>query len=602
MSLSSPPPTAPDSARPARRSGLPRRLVRDTVSVICLIVLGVIVAAAVLAPVLTSHDPVYSSLADTLAPMGPDHPLGGDGVGRDVLARLLYGARTSLLGALLTVLVALALGVPTGLVAGYYGGRIDTVLSWIANLIMAVPAIIVMLVVMAILSSNIYVAMAVLGVIVYPGVYRLIRASTTSVRRELYVDAARVAGLGGGRIIGRHVLPVVQAPTVLQCVQIVEIAIGIQAGLVFLGLGSASQPSWGGMLNDAFANIYAAPTLLVWPALAIGMTIGSLSLLSNSVRDLLGSGGKRKRRRRSRLPVVAANAEGRTTPAPSPDGTEPLLVVKNLRVTYPRDGVEVAVVDGVDLRVERGQILGLVGESGSGKSQTAFSILGLIPDAAKVCADRLVFDGTSLTGLNPAQMNKLRGGRIAYVPQEPMSNLDPSFTIGDQLIEPIRKHLGLGRKDAKERALSLLERVGITDTERVYKAYPHEISGGMAQRVLIAGAVSCDPDLLIADEPTTALDVTVQADVLDLLRSLQRERGMGVILVTHNFGVVADLCDQVAVMRSGTIVECAAAEDLFRAPQHEYTRTLLGSTLENIAPRSALSPIADTGDMERSMR
>lgn len=600
MTQSLNPQAVPSSHRPRRRRGLSSDLLRDPVSVICMVVLGVIVAAAVLAPVLTTHDPVYSSLSDTLAPMGPVHLLGGDGVGRDVFARLLYGARTSLLGALLTVFVALALGVPTGLVAGYYGGRIDAVLSWIANLIMAVPAIIVMLVVMALLSSSIYVAMAVLGVIVFPGVFRLIRTSTTSVRSELYLDAARVAGLGDGRIIGRHVLPVVQAPTILQCAQIVEIAIGIQAGLVFLGLGSGSQPSWGGMLNDAFANIYAAPTLLLWPALAIALTIGSLSLLSNSVRDLMSSGGKAKRRRSSRAPVVRANDEATNTARTEVDASDPLLVVENLRVTYPRDGLDVAVVDGVDLRVERGKILGLVGESGSGKSQTAFSILGLIPDAARVTADRLEFDGTALTGLNPAQMNSLRGSRIAYIPQEPMSNLDPSFTIGDQLTEPIRAHLGLSRKDAKDRAIELLERVGITDTARVYKAYPHEISGGMAQRVLIAGAVSCDPDLLIADEPTTALDVTVQAEVLDLLRSLQRERGMGVILVTHNFGVVADLCDHVAVMRKGSIIESSPSEDLFGAPRHEYTRTLLQSTLEGSAPRSELSVRAATGDLMRS--
>lgn len=586
MTLSS----APSPVSPTR-AGLVRKLLRDPVSVICLVVLGLIVTAAAFAPLLTQHDPATSSLIDNLAPMSSVHPLGGDGVGRDVLARLLYGARTSLLGALITVLVALVLGIPAGLISGYFGGRIDAALSWIANLVMAVPAIIVMLVVMAMVSSNLYVAMAVLGVIVYPGVFRLIRASTTAVRTELYVDAARVAGLGDGRIIARHVLPVVKAPTVLQCVQMVEIAIAIQAGLVFLGLGSASQPSWGAMLNDAFANLYAAPILLVWPGLAIGLTIGALSLLANSVRDLMGTGG-RTARRHSRGPVVTAGTYIASLPEP-----DSLLTIDNLRVTYPRDGIDVAVVDGVSLTVEKGQILGLVGESGSGKSQTAFSILGLVPDAARVSADRMVFDGISLAGLSRRKMNELRGSRIAYVPQEPMSSLDPSFTIGDQLTEPIRTHLKLSRAAAKARAIGLLDRVGIADPERVYKAYPHEISGGMAQRVLIAAAVSCDPDLLIADEPTTALDVTVQAEVLDLLRSLQRERSMGVILVTHNFGVVADLCDQVAVMRHGAIVECAPAQQLFREPQHEYTRILLDSTLENAAPRS---PLSATVDMARS--
>ena len=243
--------------------------------------------------------------------------------------------------------------------------------------------------------------------------------------------------------------------------------------------------------------------------------------------------------------------------------------------------------------VRRGEVLGLVGESGSGKSQTAFSILGLLPPEAKVSADNITFGGEELAGMSRSAMNRLRGCRIAYVPQEPMSNLDPSFKIGYQLTEPIRQHLGLSKKAAKARAIALLARVGIADPERTFKAYPHEISGGMAQRVLIAGAVSCDPELLIADEPTTALDVTVQAEVLDLMRSLQEERQMGMILVTHNFGVVADICDRIAVMQTGKIVETAPAGELFAHPQHAYTRMLLDSTLEDSVPRPQLATVGD---------
>ena len=213
----------------------------------------------------------------------------------------------------------------------------------------------------------------------------------------------------------------------------------------------------------------------------------------------------------------------------------------------------------------------------------------MLPPNADVSATRMEFGGQELEGLSRAAMNKLRGRHIAYIPQEPMSNLDPSFRIGSQLIEPIRQHLGLSAADAKAKAIALLERVGIPEPERVYRSYPHEISGGMAQRVLIAGAVSCDPELLIADEPTTALDVTVQAEVLDLMRSLQQERNMGMILVTHDFGVVADICDHVAVMQTGRIVENAPAGDLFANPQHSYTRMLLDSTLEDSEPRAALA-------------
>jgi len=572
--------TVPVPTPVARRANLFRRLLRDPVAVGCLVILAVVVLASLFAPLLTSHDPARSVLSDTLAPMSAGHPLGGDGVGRDVLARLLYGGRTSLLGGLIAVLVALLLGVPTGLVSGFYRGGFDATVSWLVSLVMAVPAIIVLLVVMAMVSQNVFVAMVVLGVIFWPAVYRLIRASVTSVREELYVDAARVSGLGDARIMRRHILPVVQAPSIIQAAQIFEVAIGIQAGLAFLGLGSASQASWGAMLNDAFTNIYTKPILLLWPGLAIGLTVVSLGLLGNALRDTVG-GRSSPRTSSSRTPAAEPAA------APPPAGDD-LLSVVNLRVCYPREGREVAVVDGVSLTVRRGEILGLVGESGSGKTQTAFALLGLMPALATLTADGLAFDGQDLRGLGRAARNSYRGRRIGYVPQEPMSNLDPSFRIGSQLVEPIRQHLKLSAREARERALGLLDRVGIADPARVFAAYPHQISGGMAQRVLIAGAVSCDPDLLIADEPTTALDVTVQAEVLDLMRSLQRERQMGMILVTHDLGVVADLCDRVAVMQTGQIIETAPAAQLFADPQHSYTRMLLDSTLEGAKPRSAV--------------
>jgi peptide/nickel transport system permease protein len=234
-----------------------------------------------------------------------------------------------------------------------------------------------------------------------------------------------------------------------------------------------------------------------------------------------------------------------------------------------------------------------VGESGSGKSQTSFAILGLLPPGAVVSARRLELDGRSLVGLSEPQMQALRGTRMAYVPQEPMSNLDPSFTIGSQLVKPMRRRLGLSKKEATARATALLERVGIPDPARTMRSYPHQLSGGMAQRVLIAGAVSCDPELLIADEPTTALDVTVQAEVLSLLRDLQRERNMGLVLVTHNLGVVADICDRVAVMREGRIVEQRPVLELFDDPHHEYTRTLLAATLDDAPPRRSRDEVPE---------
>jgi peptide/nickel transport system permease protein len=279
----------------------------------------------------------------------------------------------------------------------------------------------------------------------------------------------------------------------------------------------------------------------------------ALILLGNAMRDALedtGSGDTAKTGRTE--PVAAVSGDARGT----------VLSVRGLEVSYGTGDAQKRVVNRVDLDIEPGQVLGLVGESGSGKSQTAFSILGLLPEGGWISRGSIMFAGSELTTMTAKQHRRLRGTEIAYVPQEPLSNLDPAYRIGHQLTEPLRTRQGMSRGDA----------------------YPHEISGGMAQRVLIAGAVAGKPKLLIADEPTTALDVTVQAEVLDLLRELQDENGMAVLLVTHNFGVVADVCDRVVVMKQGEIVEAAGVEEILESPREPYTQTLLGSMLDAEGP------------------
>lgn len=395
-------------------------------------------------------------------------------------------------------------------------------------------------------------------------------------RNELYVDAARVSGLSDTRIVSRHILAAVRAPLIIVAAGTVGAGIAIQAGLEFLGLGDPSSPTWGGMLNDAFLNIYSAPLNVLWPGLAIGLTIGALSLFANALRDALEDTAPVRTKKEERFlsteairiaPDVASNpstVEVLAAPTAEPRTDGHLVSVHNLRIGYPDGrGGENVVVKGVNLQIARGEIVGLVGESGSGKSQTAFAILGLLPSNARVLSGSVQVAGHQMTSLPERELQALRGTTMAYVPQEPMSSLDPSFTIGHQLVVPMRRRLGLSRAKATERALELLDRVGIADPRRTFGSYPHQISGGMALRVLIAGAVSCDPELIIADEPTTALDVTVQAEVLDLLRDLQRERDMGMLLVTHNFGVVADLCDRVCVMQQGRIVETGDVTTLF---------------------------------------
>lgn len=610
------PPAVPT---PHVKTSLLRRLVRNPVGLIALVYLAFVLLIAIIGPFIAPYPPNEASLQLVLAPPSAEHLLGNDSAGRDVLSRLLWATSVTLAAASVAIVTSLVIGVIAGLIAGYFKGWFDSVASWVTSLVMALPGIIVLIAARAVLGPSVWASMFIFGLILSPAYYRLVYAAVVGVRGELYVDAARVSGLSDMRIIGRHILSVVRAPIIIQTAIIAGIAIGIQSGLEFLGLGDMSVPTWGSMLNDGFANIYRAPTLMVWPSLAIATTCIALTLLANAMRDVLERTATVRRRRRravstatgSIAAVTTSVATGGSDAAPIDDSTEltvlgdtivhpddastadkpreVVLSIRDLRVAYQQSGdADIEVVHGVSLDIRKGEVHGLIGESGSGKTQTAFAVLGLLPAGGHVSGGSIDYEGTQLADASERVYAGIRGKRIGYIPQEPMSNLDPSFKIGYQLVEPLRRNLGLGKKEATERSLALLERVGIPNPRRTFDAYPFEVSGGMAQRVLIAGAVSTDPDLIIADEPTTALDVTVQAEVLDLLRDLQRERGMAMLLVTHNFGVVADLCDRVTVMQQGLFVEQGPVRTILGSPSHPYTQSLLDAILDEGPARPPL--------------
>jgi peptide/nickel transport system ATP-binding protein len=281
----------------------------------------------------------------------------------------------------------------------------------------------------------------------------------------------------------------------------------------------------------------------------------------------------------------------------------PLIEISDLRVTFHGDdGRALHAVDAVDLDVPNGSTLGLVGESGCGKSVTSLAIMGLLPKQSAEITGSIRFDGFDLLNVPDQTLRDIRGNRLAMIFQEPMTSLNPSFTIGDQIVETILRHRGGTRSAARRRAIELLRRVHIPSPERRIDEYPHKLSGGMRQRVMIAMALACDPQLLIADEPTTALDVTLQAQILDLMRELKAQSGAAIILITHDLGVVAEVCDEVAVMYAGEIVERASVDELFANPQHPYTVGLLGSiprlgrrtshlaTIEGMVPNMARPP------------
>ncbi|MEU9348949.1 dipeptide/oligopeptide/nickel ABC transporter permease/ATP-binding protein [Streptomyces sp. NPDC048278] len=595
--------TTSATVSPARRTSTLRVLLGDPQAVVCAGLLTVIVLLGLAAPLITSHGPNHSSLSFVNASAG-DHGLllGGDQNGRDIFARLMYSINTSTVSAVIGTAIALLVGVTAGLVGGYFEGRVRGMTEWVFGLLMTFPGLVLLIVLLPVTNGDYRMSMIIFGVLLSPGTYRLVRNLTVGVRAELYVDAARVAGLPTGRILRRHILAAIRGPVIITSAFMAGTAIGLQAGLAFLGVGSATVPSFGAMIAAGFSNLYTEPAQFVWPSLLLGVITASLVLLGNSLRDALEGGSPKPVRitsnvRHTAEPAPAtrlAAATERTAAEPAAaDGTgaeaapAALLAVEDLAIAYPTPTGELAeVVSGVSLTLTAGETLGLVGESGSGKTQTAFAVLGVLPAQAVVTRGSIKLDGRELLGLGEDELRALRGSAIAYVPQEPMSNLDPSATVGSQLVECIRATTPATRSEARGHALALLGRVGIPDPKGTFGLYPHQISGGMAQRVLIACAVAGQPKVLIADEPTTALDVTVQAEILDLLRDLRDDLDMAVLMVTHNFGVVADLCDRVAVMKQGAVVETGDVHDLFRSPEHPYTGMLMDSILDEDTVRT----------------
>jgi peptide/nickel transport system permease protein len=584
------------SSAPVVRRGVFRQILRNPLAVAASIVLAIVVVVAILQPWIMPFPPQQVILRLTNAkPFTSEYILGGDKFGRDILSRLIAGTRGAVIAALILTSIALAIGVTFGLIAGYFGKIFDSISSWIFAVLIAAPGIIILIALYTLIDVSTPLAMATLGVLSSPGIFYLVRTLTMTVRNELYVDAARVSGLSNLRIVGRHVLLAIKGPIIILAAFLSGGAIAVSAGLEFLGLGDPKDPTWGGMLNDAFTNYYIASWQLIWPGAALGIATAAFVLLGNAFRDTLEGAFVRpsaRARRRQIASLIDETAVAKTLGLVEPPATDrivsptaPLLEIDGLQVGYAALDKLTTVVDQLSLRVSDGEVVGLVGESGSGKTQTVFAALGLLPEQAIVARGSIRLGGVELLGMPEQRMSKYRGTIVAYVPQEPLSNLDPAFTVGSQLVEGIRAQTSIGRREAKQLTLATLARVGIRDPKRTFASYPHQISGGMAQRVLIAGAIACKPRLLIADEPTTALDVTVQAEVLDLLRDLQKETGMGVLVVTHNFGVVADLCDRVIVMRTGKIVEEGPVSEVFANPKHEYTKQLLAAVLDETEAR-----------------
>ena len=575
-------------------------------SKISLIVIAILAFCAVFARFLAPCDPV--KITQNYQPPTGAHWFGTDNLGRDVFSRVMYGARYSLVIGLSSVLFALVMGSIIGAIAAVSRTWISELIMRLIDIVMSIPGIALAAVCLAILGQSMIGIIISIGVLYVPQIARIVRANIISEYGKDYVRAVIVSGARAPWILLKHVTRNIAAPVMVFTTLSVADAIVFEASLSFINAGIPEPtPTWGNILSSAKAGvIFGYWWQALFPGLAIMITVLCLNILSEGITDAMvaaptapvaksaaDADAARKEDRILTDPVAAykeqhdalveslaklREAELKRTDRLQPTSTEPPVIeVKDLCIQFPRYG-SVNVVDHLSFSVRPGETMGLVGESGCGKSITSLAIMGLLDPKAKI-SGQILFNGKDLVKLSPKEHNALRGHEIAMVYQDALSSLNPSMLIKAQMKQLTSRG---GTRSAEE----LLELVGL-DPKRTLESYPHELSGGQRQRVLIAMALTRDPKLIIADEPTTALDVTVQKQVIDLLNELREKLGFAMVFVSHDLALVAKVAHSITVMYAGQVVEQGSTKEILTDPHHEYTRGLLGSvtSIEAGAPR-----------------
>ena len=486
--------------------------------------------------------------------------LGTDGQGRDMLSTILYGSRISLIVGFSAILFSLILGVTLGLTAGYFGGKYEMIVMRLTDVQLTVPSILMALLVdgiaRGIISREmhdvmaIYVLIFAIGISEWPQFARVSRAATLVEKNKDYVSASTIIGVSNILIMFKHILPNIMRPVLVIGTIGLALAIIAESTLSFLGVGvPPTTPSLGTLIRIGNDFLFSGEWWITFfPAIFLVLLAFSINLL----------GELDERHLESKIKLMS------------------FLKIKNLSVDYKMRRETINAAKNVNIDVNKGEILGLVGESGSGKSTVGNAIINLIDEPGRVSNGSIVLDGIDIHA-DAQNIVKYRGKKIGLIFQDPQTSLNPILTIGDQLIETMQTHLNLSANDAKNKAINLLKEVGIKDAETRFNNYPHQFSGGMRQRVVISLALCCEPELLIADEPTTALDVSIQSQILDLIKKLTKERNLAVILITHDMGVIAETTDRVAVMKNGDLVEIGPTKELLTKPKEIYTKSLVSS-------------------------
>jgi peptide/nickel transport system permease protein len=581
---------------------------------------------AVLAPWIAPYDfnanSANGTSFPTQAPPSAAHWFGTTtGFGADVLSQVVYGSRTALEVVLLSVVLAIIVGVPLGLISGYVGGWLDRVLVLITDALFAFPSLLLALVVsIAVVGGSssagggILAAAVSITVVYIPQYFRVVRNATVSVRERPFVEAARALGAKPGAVMRRYVFGnVVQSVPIIATINGAD-AILTLAGLGFLGFGiePSSAAEWGYQLNKALPDMASGIWwTAIFPGTAIVLLVLGLSLIGESLNDVVDPLLRSKRLKNVILPArlgstgaPSMTSSASAAPAGVAGGADPgdtVISVKDLRVWYAGTAGPIKAVDGVSFDLKKGEVLGLVGESGCGKSTLGRAMLGLTPSTAGLDG-RLEFRGRNMLENSARDWQKVRGAGLGMIFQEPMTRLDPLMRVSDHFREAIRTHERISKKEADRRALEALRALGIPPSR--YKNYPHEFSGGMRQRIMIALALSTRPGFVVADEPTTALDVLVEAQIIEVLGQIRDTLHPAMMLITHNLGIIGRVCDRVAVMYAGRIVEQGTVNEVFGDPKHPYTQALLGATisLETTELKSIPGAPPDLGDLPPGCR
>ena len=528
--------------------------------------LGVLLLMAVAAPLLAPYDPTLQ-VAEPFARPSWAHPLGANDIGQDILSEVIFGSRVSLTVGITAALVATILGTGVGLTAGYVGGRLDAVLMRVCDVTLSLPFVPLAIVIAVFAGPGLVALILIIPLQLWAEAARKLRAQVLAVSRRDAVQAVEAMGATRAYVLRRHLLPVLTPIVIPQFVRAAIYAIVLEASLSFLGLGDATTKSWGTILSYANARSAFLTDSWLWWIVPPGLCIAAAGLSF----AFIGYALEERNRPRLHALAPARRRPPSASPTTSSEGAA-LLQITDLTVRYGA----IPAVDGASLDLRRGEVLGVVGSSGSGKSTLAGAIMGLLKAPARVDSGMVRLHGEDLLDA-PARLQELRGGPLALVPQAAMNALNPVLTIAAQIAEAIRLHRPASRQEAYRRARELLELVGI-DAARA-GSYPHELSGGMRQRAVIAMALANDPELLVVDEPTTGLDPLIQHGILQLLTELSERLNAGIVLISHDLAVVAEVADTIAVMNAGRIVECGPAAALLQSPRQPYTRRLLTAAL-----------------------